>query len=815
MHPSSAALAGLLILSCVVIRADDVITRINGLHDAGELRQDLPSDTPFWWMNNRSPFKRESGGCANGCAPTTNELTFSANPFLTGRVGAPAGFAVQTVNPSFPGSPTGSHNGYLPPNPQPPRTVPCLGQGQVCVVRHACASGFVLSQDVAVLGRGQECNVDTEVCCAVRVPTTTPRPTTTQLPPTPCVERNYFCVAPQACRNGVIVSQMNNLQPVRQCYSPQVCCRFVQEPSETVTRPSVTLPPYPKLPNEISDSTVLTDDGYVIKVPDNQYLPQREPSPDSQNPIVVPAPTTTFRPVPSPTTPQYLPPPPSTARPYVPPVAVSTTARPVVIVPSSTPQYLPPYKGDQYIPPVDREGEPSNPQSNNILPPTTRRPRPPPQRGENQLAEPIVPSGCPAAMNCTEYQYCDVKGVITTTPVVLTKEQELFRVPLTDCVDRRRGFQGKCCRDPNYVDPWPVGQLGQYNPQILNAAFDDGSYRPEKYRTQQNTVIRGQSQLSRPIAAGASTVNRQVLTTQQSQHISNNVIADRFSVGADACGTRNLNTQPRGAGPLDTGFGEFPWQAMVLLETNRSLLCGGAIIERDVVVTAAHCVSGLPARSVMIKAGEWRLGVDEEPKTFQIVRVKAITLHPAYNPTNLNSDVALLHLEEKLRYDTHIGPICVDDEYVTSASTTDCVTTGWGKEVLRINIQNALMHSLPVTLLSDGECQAALSGYGFNSQTGVCGRPRADACEVDVGSALACSNGKGGYVLRGVYSTETECASSNQVVSFARVDTQWLRQALSSPQPQPTQTVQIYEPQPNSPQRVITQGPAYLPPHRK
>lgn len=52
------------------------------------------------------------------------------------------------------------------------------------------------------------------------------------------------------------------------------------------------------------------------------------------------------------------------------------------------------------------------------------------------------------------------------------------------------------------------------------------------------------------------------------------------------------NTQPRGAGPLGTGFGEFPWQAMVLLETNKSLLCGGAIISDNTVVTAANCVYG-------------------------------------------------------------------------------------------------------------------------------------------------------------------------------------------------------------------------------
>ena len=83
----------------------------------------------------------------------------------------------------------------------------------------------------------------------------------------------------------------------------------------------------------------------------------------------------------------------------------------------------------------------------------------------------------------------------------------------------------------------------------------------------------------------------------------------------------------------------------------------------------------------MIKGGEWRLGVDEEPKTFQIVRVKTISYHPLYNPATLSHDVALLHLEEKIRFDTHMSPICLDE--TEPAPTANCITTGWGKEVLR------------------------------------------------------------------------------------------------------------------------------------
>lgn len=52
------------------------------------------------------------------------------------------------------------------------------------------------------------------------------------------------------------------------------------------------------------------------------------------------------------------------------------------------------------------------------------------------------------------------------------------------------------------------------------------------------------------------------------------------------------NAFPKGQGPYDAAFGEFPWQAMILKESTKSLLCGGAIIQADTVLTAANCVQG-------------------------------------------------------------------------------------------------------------------------------------------------------------------------------------------------------------------------------
>ncbi|XP_065219639.1 serine proteinase stubble-like [Planococcus citri] len=63
--------------------------------------------------------------------------------------------------------------------------------------------------------------------------------------------------------------------------------------------------------------------------------------------------------------------------------------------------------------------------------------------------------GCAAALKCVPDNYCTVEGVMSDLPVVLTKELLESRVPLSECIDLSTGIIGKCCRDPNYKDPWP------------------------------------------------------------------------------------------------------------------------------------------------------------------------------------------------------------------------------------------------------------------------------------------------------------------------------------------------------------------------
>lgn len=195
---------------------------------------------------------------------------------------------------------------------------------------------------------------------------------------------------------------------------------------------------------------------------------------------------------------------PSTSRPYVTPAV--QTPRPIIPKkPFAGDQYIPPRENEipqsntpvgAYLPPETGEDQLSEPIASNDSPSFTK-----PQTGEDQLAPQIPPSACPAATKCTEITFCAADGTISTSPVSLTKSQEEFRVPLSPC--RAEGVQdGRCCRDPNYTDPWPTNLLrtGAFDAAALRAGgFDDGSYRPESTNNGRRPAVSRGEALKSPV----------------------------------------------------------------------------------------------------------------------------------------------------------------------------------------------------------------------------------------------------------------------------------------------------------------------------
>ncbi|XP_076299177.1 inactive serine protease scarface [Lasioglossum baleicum] len=415
-----------------------------------------------------------------------------------------------------------------------------------------------------------------------------------------------------------------------------------------------------------------------------------------------------------------------------------------------------------------------------------------------------VQLGCAAALLCVEEQFCTVDGTVSAEQVHLTSRQVLQRVPLSPCKHPETGIIGKCCRDPNYVDPWPAGNL----PANYSGGFDEQGFPtflniakvrppvtkvpvpvPVPIQTTPRVVIIQQRPTPAPeeqvIHTDNSDIFSQALVPPPEILPENGDVVDSTNVveTKEKCGVRHKNL---GTSDSRTVFGEIPWQAMVLQSKNRNILCSGALVSTHDVLTAANCIDNMSADDVSIKLGEWKLGYDlkhEEPLPFEILNVSSISMHPGYTKGYGEHDLAILHLETPAILDHHVNPLCLPQTNQWTEKKS-CIATGWGKSILQAHYTGAIMHAVDMSILPTNLCKEQLTAAAVNPDAAngiICTTPKQDinnVCEADVGGPLACQNEEGFYELSGIYSQDTGCQSSNQVGIFAPLDNKWMTETM-------------------------------------
>lgn len=116
---------------------------------------------------------------------------------------------------------------------------------------------------------------------------------------------------------------------------------------------------------------------------------------------------------------------------------------------------------------------------------------------------------------------------------------------------------------------------------------------------------------------------------------------------------------------------QFPWQVSLFNETSGRHFCGGTILDRYTILTAAHCIRD--GRPVGVRVGTSLRDRDGYTRT-----VSRIVVHEDFNRTTIDSDIALVILNFPLLYSASVRPAVLPEfEYDLEANTTVWVS-GWG-----------------------------------------------------------------------------------------------------------------------------------------
>ncbi len=239
---------------------------------------------------------------------------------------------------------------------------------------------------------------------------------------------------------------------------------------------------------------------------------------------------------------------------------------------------------------------------------------------------------------------------------------------------------------------------------------------------------------------------------------------------------------PRIIGGVPSGASENPWQVLLLI--NDRSLCGGSLISRTWIITAAHCMKDANASGVKAWAGISALSERSEQNRLPASRV---IVHPQYDAATLANDVALIELSSPWVPSASQRVIALpvaQDPATWPAIGTAATVSGWGYLGSK-GPSSTVLHRAPVHVLSapDGTC----GSYGASYRPGnhLCAGESTggfDTCQGDSGGPLVIDVG-GVPVLAGVTSAGNECALANYPGLYTRVTSHlpWIRDTTGIP----------------------------------
>lgn len=225
--------------------------------------------------------------------------------------------------------------------------------------------------------------------------------------------------------------------------------------------------------------------------------------------------------------------------------------------------------------------------------------------------------------------------------------------------------------------------------------------------------------------------------------------------GPSLAQAKNAEPVPSVVGGTRAAQGEFPF--MVRL----SMGCGGALYTQDIVLTAAHCVSGSGANtSITATAGV----VDLQSSSAIKVKSTRVLQAPGYNGTG--KDWALIKLAKPINQPT------LKIAETTAYNKGDFTVAGWGAAREGGSQQRYLLKAT-VPFVDDATCKSAYSDLvaGEEICAGLMDTGGVDTCQGDSGGPMFRKDEAGQWIQVGIVSWGDGCARPGKPGVYTEVST--------------------------------------------